>query len=322
MISGKDFEKKQIVMVFFNEGDKITFSNENLIVKDYAGKIKLQVTCYRLFAVYTIGNCSITSVLIQNAKKFNFRIIIMSQSFKVIDLIGYQKDGNTLLKTKQYSYNELDIAKHIIKNKMLNQLFLLKEKRQKAEEYKQNILLIKNYVLMLENANSINEIMAYEGNVSKLFFSSFFDDIGWRGRKPRTKFDYINSILDLAYSLLFNFVDSLLQCFGFDTYVGVLHTKFYMRKSLTCDMVEPFRCIVDKLIRKSINLKQFKEEDFEIKQNEYHFKKDVRVKYVSNIMKEILKYKSAIFIYIKYYYRAFMKDKSINDYPVFLLELT
>lgn len=119
--------------------------------------------------------------------------------------------------------------------------------------------------------------------------------------------------------MLFNFIDSLLNCFGFDTYVGVLHTRFYMRKSLTCDIIEPFRCIIDRLVRKSINLKQFKKEDFEVMQNEYILKYSIRSQYVTIIMKEILKYKNDIFVYIKYYYRAFMKNKNFDDYPYFLI---
>lgn len=43
-----------------------------------------------------------------------------------------------------------------------------------------------------------------------------------------------------------------------DVYCGVLHTMFYMRKSLVCDVMEPFRAIVDEQVKKSLNLGQFK----------------------------------------------------------------
>lgn len=43
-----------------------------------------------------------------------------------------------------------------------------------------------------------------------------------------------------------------------DVYCGVLHTMFYMRKSLVCDVMEPFRVIVDEQVKKSLNLGQFK----------------------------------------------------------------
>ena len=87
-----------------------------------------------------------------------------------------------------------------------------------------------------------------------------FEGLNWKGRKPRIKFDYINSSLDIGYTVLFTFIEVIANSFGFDIYVGVLHKQFYMRKSLICDFVEPFRTIIDEQVKKSINLKQIKEE--------------------------------------------------------------
>lgn len=61
--------------------------------------------------------------------------------------------------------------------------------------------------------------------------------------------------------MLFNLVDAILQVYGFDTYNGVFHKCFYMRKSLVCDIMEPMRPIIDYEIRKAINLNQCKKDD-------------------------------------------------------------
>ena len=42
MMTLPDFEKKQIIFVFLNVGEKISFSNDNLVVKDKDDKTKLQ----------------------------------------------------------------------------------------------------------------------------------------------------------------------------------------------------------------------------------------------------------------------------------------
>ena len=81
MFTAPDFSKKQIVFVLFNEGEKLAFSNDNLVVKDSFGKIKFQCTCYRLFIVFAIGHTSITSALIQKAQKFGFYIALMTPRF-------------------------------------------------------------------------------------------------------------------------------------------------------------------------------------------------------------------------------------------------
>lgn len=97
MLSANDFSKKQIIFMFPKEGDKLTFSNDNIVVKDKAGKTKYQSTCYRLFMLCIVGNISITSGLIQRSKKFGFSICLMSMTFKVYEVIGARMEGNTLL---------------------------------------------------------------------------------------------------------------------------------------------------------------------------------------------------------------------------------
>ena len=85
----------------FNEGEKMVFGNDNLIVKQLDGKIRFKCTCYRLFAVYAVGHCSLTSAIIQKAKKFGFFIIMMTSAFRVYTIIGAEKEGNTLLRKSQ-----------------------------------------------------------------------------------------------------------------------------------------------------------------------------------------------------------------------------
>ena len=317
MLTAPDFAKKQIAFVMFCEGEKLAFSNDNLIVKAADGTVKFQCTCYRLFIVYAVGNCSITSVIIQKAKKFGFYIALMTSGFRLYALIGAEKDGNTLLKKRQYSYEGIDLAKHITKNKISNQLAVLKSNRNKSESVKEAISTIAGYLSVIDNQNALNEIMAYEGLSSKLYFRNHFNNIQWNGRQPRLKLDAVNASLDIGYTLLFTYIDSLLSSYGFDTYCGVMHRQFYMRKSLVCDIVEPFRPLIDAQIKKAINLKQFSNEDFLNFNGQHKLKWSESAKYVKVLMQPMIENKDEIFCYIQAYYRAFMKEAKECDYPVF-----
>ena len=95
MLNANDFKKKQIVFLFTNEGDKLSFLNDNIIVKNKEGGIKYQSTCYRLFMICVVGNISITSGLIQRSKKFGFSICLMTTTFKVYEKLGARMEGNT-----------------------------------------------------------------------------------------------------------------------------------------------------------------------------------------------------------------------------------
>lgn len=317
MMSVKDFSKKQIIFVMFNEGEKISFNNDNLVVKSADGKTKLQCTCYRLFIVFAVGHCTITSVLLQKAKKFGFFIALMSPGFRLYDIIGAKKDGNTMLRRKQYGYDGLDIAKHITINKISNQKAILQKVRNKSEAVSEAIELMNGYCNKIPEADTLSGIMSYEGLASKVYFKAHFNNIQWNGRQPRIKKDPVNSVLDIGYTILFTYIDALLCCYGFDTYCGVMHRQFYMRKSLVCDLVEPFRPIIDHTVKKAINLKQIKDDDFTVINNQYKLKWDVTPKYVKLLITPLIEIREDIFKFIQEYYRAFMKGLTADEYPYF-----
>lgn len=162
--------------------------------------------------------------------------------------------------------------------------------------------------------------MGIEGVSAKIYFQSLFSKYDWKKREPQTKIDIINTLLDIGYTILFNFIDCLLEMYGFDTYVGILHTQFYHRKSLVCDIVEPFRPIIDYTIVKALNLSQIDERDFWKKQNQYILYWKKSAKYVSLFLNSIIAYKNEIFFFIQLYYRAFIRNKKIEEYPIFDLE--
>jgi CRISPR-associated protein Cas1 len=132
--------------------------------------------------------------------------------------------------------------------------------RNKNELLQDAIRLLDEHIEKLKSQQlGLNQIMGLEGSAARTYFSQMFNMVVWNGRKARIKPDYINASLDIGYTILFNVIDALLNVYGFDEYYGVLHRCFYMRKSLVCDLQEPFRPIIDYATRKAVNLKQIKE---------------------------------------------------------------
>jgi CRISPR-associated protein Cas1 len=309
---------KQVLFIESTDLDKLRFKNSNLVLEDNDKNILLQHSLHKIFIVFIYGECTITSVLIKNSKKFSLSFIFLNYNLKCYHSIIPDNKGNFLLRKKQYcNKTDLDIAKRLIFNKISNQIFLLKSLKYISINEK---LIISNIELLLEKVNLINgsqELLGVEGNASKLYFEVYFKNLEFKGRKPRCKTDIFNLLLDIGYFYLFNFIDSNLELYGFDTYYGVYHKLFYQRKSLVCDIIEPFRCIIDKNIKKGYNLKQINNNDFYFKNGQYYLKKDFNKKYSEFFLKEILKYKEDIFLYIQLYYRAFMKEKKIENYPFF-----
>lgn len=320
MLSAPDFVKKQIVFVFMNRGEKLNFQMDNLIVKDIEGKIKYQISCYRLFIIYVIGQMSITTGLIQRTKKFGFSIVLMTHSFRLYYIINMPNEGNILLRKRQYENNDLQIAKLLVANKVANQLFLLMQMRKKEIRLKQAISLINNSANQIAKCEYLSDLMGVEGNIARIYFQAYFDNVNWDRRLPRVKSDMTNSLLDIGYTLLFTFLEALLNIYGFDLYCGMMHRPFYMRKSLVCDLIEPFRFLIDAQVKKGINLGQFQEKDFLIENKRYILNWEKSADYIYVLMQPILDYKEDIFLYIQDFYRAFMRSKKIDEYPCFTID--
>ena len=109
----------------------------------------------------------------------------------------------------------------------------------------------------------------------------------------------------------------MLRLYGFDTYQGVMHKQFYMRKSLSCDLMEPFRPLIDLQVKKAIHLSQCKADDFTVKNGRYELKWEKNKEYTGFLMKPLMEDKEEIFLYVQSYYRCFMKQKEVDEYPIY-----
>lgn len=321
MMSTRDFECKQIAFVFTSKGEKISFKNDNLLIQDEEGKVKHQSTCYRLFILFICGDYCITSGILDRASKFGFNIVLMSPNLRITKILPSKAEGNVLLRRRQYEFEGTALAAHVISNKIHNQNFLLKKKRNKTEDEKEAIKKLEQFEKdVLKYDLSVQEIMGIEGISAKLYFQTLFKAHNWTARRPRAKQDITNCLMDIGYTILFNVINALLEMYGFDVYVGILHTQFFHRKSLVCDLEEPFRPIIDAALIKAMNLGQVNEKDFWKNNEQFILPWKNSAKYVELFIRAIMEYKNEIFIYLQSYYRAFMRNKNANDFPIFEME--
>ncbi|MGI6325091.1 MAG: type V CRISPR-associated endonuclease Cas1 [Bacilli bacterium] len=316
MITLPAFMYNKVLIVFPMQGDRISFSNDNIIIKDKEDKIKFQYSCYKLFIIYIVGGYTITSGLIEKAKKFGFSIVFLTTNFKISFSINFKTEGNFLLREKQYKCEiKNQIANRIVYNKILNEIECLKKLRDTTNN--EGINILKENLEKLNNFDlTINEIMGIEGICAKVYFNRIFKNIPWQSREPRLKNDIPNLLLDIGYTILFNYIEALLNIYGFDLYKANLHQEFYKRKSLVCDIIEPFRVIIDYKVLKMYNLGQIKETDYVIINNKYNLNYQNSQAIILELLHEINEYKVCIFKYIQEYYRWFMKNKDIKEIPI------
>jgi CRISP-associated protein Cas1 len=321
MLQLPDFKEKQIIVIRAEKGaemPKIRFKNENIAL-ERDGKIVNQVSCHKVFAIFIIGDATITTVLLRKALYYGISIFFLKQNLDTYAAISAIAEGNYVLRSRQYEFTDsLDFAKNLIKNKIFNQLTLLQEKTPDYFASKSRHNNYKGLEIKIDAAKTMDELLGIEGNFSKIFFQNFFRDQKWFRRMPRTKMDIPNVLLDLGYTILFNFVDSILRLHGFDTYKGIYHQLFFQRKSLTCDIMEPFRCIIDNALSKGFGLKIVKQEDFKQVKNRYLLGFEQNRTYMSLFLDEIMKHKEDIFKYIKEFYFCILNEE--KNYPFYKLK--
>lgn len=307
MLSLPDFKEKQILFIRPERGvsNNIRFWNDNIVFSK-AGKVVNRASCHRVFAVFIIGDITITSGLMKDGVRHGVSFFFLKENFQNYASFNAAVEGHVVLRKKQYDSSnseELAMAKLLVTNKISNQCTLLESRKMNN-----GLLDRKDYYLnSVRIARTRDSLRGVEGSASRAFFQEYFKDLKWRRRAPRSKEDISNLLLDIGYTMLFNCVESLLRLHGFDTYKGFYHTFFFQRKSLACDVMEPMRCIIDKELLKIHNLKRINEKDFETQGNRYVLPYANSKKYSEIFLNTIMDYKEDIYKYIHEYYRYVLR---------------
>jgi CRISPR-associated endonuclease Cas1 len=326
MFTHKDIEMRSIFVVnCINHSRSLRVINGELLLEDVTDDAKTTLTKFpfqKLLALFIIGHITVTTPLIEKCKKFNVALVVLKPNLRPVFYWANSAEANYLLRQNQYGLpiDDITIAKVIVYNKIFNQIANLKRTRRNDSLTIEAIANCQTVLNGIDNIVDYKQLMGNEGIAAKTYFAAYFQNLSWRGRYPRTKCDVINVTLDIGYTILFNYIECFVRMFGFDIYKGVYHRQWFKRKSLICDLIEPFRCIIEHTTLLGFNRKQFKELDFVLKNSEYQLKKDRVADYYHIFYDALIEYKSDVFKYVQAYYRCFMGRKSVKIYPQFNLK--
>lgn len=323
MFTHKDIETRTIFVVNCIEHDRtLRVSNGELMLEETDCDKKKTLTKFpfqKLLALFVIGHITVTTPLIEKCRKHGVALVVMKPNLRPVFYWSNTAEANFLLRKRQHDFSpqDLTVAKALIYNKVSNQKSALLKTRKKDVSTTEAVEQCDAALTTIPDVCDYNMLMGLEGTVAKTFFAAYFQGLNWHGRHPRMKTDAINVTLDIGYTILFNFMECFVRLFGFDIYVGVYHRLWFKRKSLVCDLVEPFRCIIDHATLLAFNRKQFSEKDFTVVKQEYRLKYEKCADYYKVFYDALIARKKEVFLFVQQYYRCFMGCKSAKEYPRF-----
>ncbi|MGN1337830.1 MAG: type II CRISPR-associated endonuclease Cas1 [Candidatus Coprovivens sp.] len=223
--------------VVITKQSKISYKNKFLVVKQDNDEKYIHLSEIDTIIVDSIS-VSISAYLLKELSDNKINIIFCDEKHNPFgELSSYYSRHNSSKKIKeQISWKQTDKDKlwtKLVKNKIVNQAMLLR--KLNSEKYD----LVLSYANEVTNGDKTNR----EGHSAKVYFNVLFgmDFV-------RNESDDINAALNYGYAILLSTVNKEVVSNGYLTQLGVHHKNEFNEFNLTCDLMEPFRVIIDNFV--------------------------------------------------------------------------
>ena len=197
---------------------------------------------------------SLTTSLLAELSRKKIKVIFCDEKrLPSSQLIPFYGSHDTSLKYKKQIQWTDEMKKfiwsEIVAEKIKQQAEFLDEKRREESKL---LWKYKSEVLPGDETNR-------EGHAAKVYFNALF------GMEfLRTQENTINAALNYGYSIILSMFAKEIVSQGYFTQLGIFHDNMFNELNLACDLMEPFRILVDRQVYK-MNLQEFgKEEKIEL----------------------------------------------------------
>ncbi|MGP1383440.1 MAG: CRISPR-associated endonuclease Cas1 [Thainema sp.] len=237
-------------------------------------ELKISVPVNQVSHVVLFGCCNLSHGAVSLALQRKIPVLYLASNgryFGRLDTEGHAQIDYLTKQVEQAQKPEFTQrqAQSIILAKLHNSRVVLKRMQRKrpTELAEDAIAAIPDLMQQIEQAESIETMLGFEGQAANLYFRAYASllkggfEFEKRTRRPPT--DPVNSLLSLGYTLLSQNLHSMVETVGLHTHFGNLHKPQKNRPSLVCDLIEEFRApVVDACVAYLINSNIFTEEDF------------------------------------------------------------
>lgn len=223
--------------VVITRQSKISYKNRFLVVKQDNDEKYIHLSEIDTIIVDSIS-VSISAYLLKEIANAKINMIFCDEKHNPFgELSPYYSRHNSSKKIKEQikwtnKYKD-DLWMKIVKNKILNQSLLLN--KIKNDKYD----LLTSYIDEVVSGDKTNR----EGHAAKVYFNALFGKDFVRNNN-----DNINAALNYGYAILLSTINKEVITGGYLTQLGIHHKNEFNEFNLSCDLMEPFRVIVDNFV--------------------------------------------------------------------------
>ena len=227
--------------VVISKNAKLDYQLGYLVVRNQ-DVVKIHINEIAVLIIETTS-VSLTAALLCELTKKKVKIIFCDEKRNPSsELIPYYGSHDTSMKVrKQIAWSEdikTAVWTEIVTEKIRKQAENLEHWNQGESE------LLYEYISQMEFGDATNR----EGHAAKVYFNALFGmDF------TRTAENSINAALNYGYSLLLSTCTREITINGYITQLGLFHDNMFNPFNLASDLMEPFRPLVDNLIKQMSN---------------------------------------------------------------------
>ncbi|MCS6897770.1 MAG: CRISPR-associated endonuclease Cas1 [Nitrospira sp.] len=225
--------------------------------------------------VVVIGRQTMDTALLHHWAEQGISVLFLSgrsHSFRG-RLVG-RLHNHARLRVAQYGAQRSPLAFALavewITAKLNGQASFLKEAAEVRADRRAELLfaagVIEETKAKAAGAQTVERLRGLEGAAAATYFgalpSLFPPSLGFEGRERRPPRDPVNALLSLTYTLVHWEWVRECEVIGLDPLIGFYHDLDYGRESLACDLLEPFRPVVDRWIWALVREQRFEARDF------------------------------------------------------------
>lgn len=222
--------------IVISNKSKLSYKNNFLVVRSD------EVKTIHLSEINTIvidtTQVSITGILLCELMQRKIKIIFCDEKHnpkgEVIPYYGAHNTSKKVLNQIEWNQDFKDLVwMKIIQQKILNQSKML------IKHQKENSCKLISYYHEVTIGDDTNR----EGHSAKVYFNSLFGKAF-----TRDGIDNINSALDYGYAILLSNFNKEIVSNGYITQLGIHHKNEFNYFNLSCDLMEPFRPLIDDIV--------------------------------------------------------------------------